>query len=69
MTDHADHSSADSIDQGRRQFLRRAGLATVWAVPTVQVLQMAAARATEVRSSITTTSDQTTTQPSTLTST
>ena len=49
--DMADYGDVQGID--RRQFLKRAGLATAWAVPTMQVVNMAAARAQDVRDSVT----------------
>lgn len=42
---------------GRRQFLKRAGLMTAWAVPTMQVVNMAAARAQDVKDSVTDTTE------------
>ncbi len=48
-------TGTDGID--RRQFLKRAGLMTAWAVPTMQVVNMAGARASQVRDSATTPPD------------
>ena len=68
MSDSIHDAAASETDgSDRRLFLKKAGLMTAWAVPTLQVVNVAAARAQDVKTSVTTTTGGTrpTTTPTT----